>query len=40
MSNETSKTKTKRIPKGKRAHVRRMKEEARKAGIVYRPAIQ
>jgi hypothetical protein len=40
MSIEISKTKTKRLPKGKRAHIRRLKEEARKAGIVYKPGLQ
>lgn len=40
MSNKTSKTKTKRLPKGQRAHVRKLKQEARKAGTVYKPGIQ
>ena len=40
MSNQTSKTKTKRLPKGKRAHVRRLKQEAKAAGTVYKPGIQ
>jgi hypothetical protein len=31
--------KTKRVSKGKRAHVRKLKQEARKAGTVYRPVI-
>ena len=40
MSNQTSKTKTKRLPKGKRAHVRRLKQEAKAAGTVYKPGIE
>jgi hypothetical protein len=40
MINKKSNTKTKRLPKGKRTHVRRMKQEAREAGTVYRPEIQ
>lgn len=40
MANKTSETKTKRLPKGKRTHVRRLKEEARNAGIVYKPGLQ
>jgi hypothetical protein len=40
MSNKTSKTKTKRLPKGQRTHVRRLKEDARKAGVVYKPGSQ
>jgi len=40
MSNTTSKPKIKRLPKGKRTHVRRMKQEARIAGTVYKPAIE
>ena len=31
--------KTKRLSKGMRIHVRKMKQEARKAGMVYRPEI-
>ena len=34
------KTKTKRLAKGKRVHVRRMKKVARDEGIVYRPEIK
>jgi hypothetical protein len=40
MSNKTSNTKTKRLSKGKRAHVRKLKQEARIAGTVYKPGIQ
>ncbi len=40
MSNEIIKKKIKRLPKGQRTHVRRLKQEARKSGIVYRPASQ
>ena len=40
MSNQTSKTKTRRLPKGQRTHVRRMKQAARAAGSVYKPANQ
>jgi hypothetical protein len=36
MADKTSKTKRKRLPKGQRTHVRRLKEEARKSGIAYR----
>lgn len=32
--------KTKRLPKGQRTHVRRLKQEARKEGAVYKPASQ
>jgi hypothetical protein len=34
-TNKTSETKTKRLPKGQRTHVRRLKQEARKAGTAY-----
>jgi hypothetical protein len=40
MLNKTSKAKTKRLPKGKRTHVRRLKQEARKADTVYKPQNQ
>ncbi len=33
------KTKTKRLSKGKRTHVRRMKKAARDEGKVYKPEI-
>jgi hypothetical protein len=34
-----SKKKNKRLSKGMRTHIRKMKQEARKAGMVYRPEI-
>ncbi len=34
-----NKTKNKRLGKGKRLYVRRMKQEAGKAGMVYKPGI-
>jgi hypothetical protein len=37
MTDKTSKTKPKRLPRGQRAHIRRLKQEARKTGTVYRP---
>ena len=40
MSGKNNKTKTKRVPKGQRTHVRRLKQEARLAGTVYKPVIQ
>jgi hypothetical protein len=40
MSNKTSKKKSKRLSKGQRAHVRRLKQEARITGIVYKPTGQ
>lgn len=39
MEIKVNKPKIKRLPKGQRTHVRRMKEEARKAGVVYRPGL-
>jgi len=39
MADKTSKTKPKRLPKGQRTHVRRLKQAGRKAGIVYRKPI-
>lgn len=39
MTDTTGKTKTKRLPKGKRAHVRRLKQEAKKAGTEYKPGL-
>jgi hypothetical protein len=36
MADKTSKTKRKRLSKGQRTHVRRLKQAARKAGTVYR----
>ncbi len=35
MANKTSKNQSKRLPKGQRMHVRRLKQAARKAGIAY-----
>ena len=40
MANKTSKTKIKKLSKGLRTHIRRLKQEARQAGLVYKPAIQ
>jgi len=37
MTDKTIKTKIKRLPKGQRTHVRRLKREARIAGIAYKP---
>ena len=34
------KAKTKKLSKSKRTHIRRMKAEARKEGVVYRPGIE
>lgn len=39
MSKKTGATKSKRLSKSQRTHVRRLKQEARKAGIVYKPGI-
>jgi len=36
MADKTSKTKSKRLSKSQRKHVRRLKQAARKAGTVYR----
>jgi hypothetical protein len=36
MADKTSKAKPKRLPKGRRTHIRRSKQAARKAGIAYR----
>lgn len=35
MANKTSKSPSKRLPKGQRMHIRRLKQAARKAGIAY-----
>jgi hypothetical protein len=35
MADETSKTRSKRLPKGQRIHVRRLKQAARKAGTTH-----
>jgi hypothetical protein len=40
MAKKTNTTKAKRLSKGQRTHVRRLKQEARSAGIVYKPGIQ
>lgn len=39
MSNNHSKIRTKRLPKSKRAHVRKLKQAARAAGTVYKPVV-
>jgi hypothetical protein len=39
MADKTSKTRPKRLSKGQRTHVRRLKQAARKADIVYRKPI-
>jgi hypothetical protein len=39
MTDKTSKTEKKRIPQGLRKHIRRLKQEARKEGTVYRSPI-
>jgi hypothetical protein len=40
MANTTSKAKIKRLSKGQRTHVRRLKQEARITETVYKPAVQ
>ena len=40
MENKVNTKKVKRLPKGQRTHVRRLKQEAVKEGVVYKPAIQ
>ena len=40
MPDKTSRTKRKRLPKGQRTHVRRLKQAARKAGIPYRRPVR
>jgi hypothetical protein len=40
MVHKTSKMKAKRKAKGYRTHVRRMKQEAAKAGTIYKPTSQ
>jgi hypothetical protein len=40
MSKNISKAKKKKLPKGKRTHIRRLKQEARKEGTVYKPPVQ
>jgi hypothetical protein len=39
MKSKSSKTKPKRLSKGLRLHIRRLKQEARKEGTVYRSPI-
>lgn len=39
MENKVNNKKVKRLPKGQRTHVRRLKQEAIKEGRVYKPAI-
>jgi hypothetical protein len=39
MTDKIIKPKIKRLAKGKRLHIRRLKQEARKEGAVYRPVI-
>jgi RNA processing factor Prp31 len=39
MTDKTRKTKKKRLPQGLRKHIRRLKQEARKEGTVYRSPI-
>ncbi len=39
MTDKTSKTKTKRLSKGMRQYIRRLKQESRKEGTVYRAPI-
>ena len=39
MAETTSKTKSKRLSKSQRTHVRKMKQEARSAGLVYKPVV-
>ena len=38
MIEKTDRTKKKRLPKGQRAHVRKLKSEAGKTDTIYRPA--
>ena len=40
MADKTSKTKHKRLPKGQRTYIRRLKQEARKSGIAYRRPVR
>jgi hypothetical protein len=35
MADKTSKTRSKRLPKGQRIHMRRLKQAARKAGAAH-----
>jgi hypothetical protein len=36
MADKTSKTRRKRLPKGQRTYIRRLKQKARKTGIAFR----
>jgi hypothetical protein len=36
MAGKTEKTKSRRVSKSQRKHIRRLKEEARKAGVPYK----
>ena len=36
MAYKTNKKQSKRLPKGQRTYVRRLKQEARKSGVAYR----
>jgi hypothetical protein len=40
MADKTSKTKRKRLSKGQRTHIRRLKQAARKAGTAYRHPVR
>jgi hypothetical protein len=37
VATKTGTTKSKKLSRGQRTHVRRVKEEARRSGIAYRP---
>ena len=39
MADQAKKTRPKRLPKGQRTRIRRLKQAARKAGIAYVPPI-
>ncbi len=39
MTAQEKKQKPNDLPKGQRAHIRRLKQEARKEGLVYKPGI-
>jgi hypothetical protein len=39
MSTKINKVNTKRLSKGQRTHVRRLKQEARATGTVYKPGM-
>jgi hypothetical protein len=39
MSNKINRIKTKRLSKGQRTHIRRLKQEAHNAGTVYKPEV-